>query len=77
MKKLVNTASFSDRYAKHIFTVGEENEELFKVLNHTITALNLMTVKQKADEEGISVQRVYKKYNTYTILGIKFVAEND
>lgn len=79
MKSPVNINTFSNRFAKHLYTKGEDNDEVFKVLNHCLDYLNVRTVKQKSIEEDISVQRVYKKHNCKinTILGLKIIIDNE
>lgn len=66
----------ADRLEKHIHQKGITDEELFKILNLSLFYLGAKTVAQYAEQEGISVQAVYKLRPVKTILGRKVVFDN-
>ncbi len=73
MKNIDKQRVFSERFEEHIFKCEESEDELFKCLNSILEVMNVKKVSEAAKEEGISVQRFYKKYDKdiREVLGIK------
>jgi len=71
------TLTFSQRYEKHLYEKGVDNDQLLKVFNITQEYLGIKTVKQYAMDQNTSLQNVYQNKEVSEVLGVKVVFDND
>lgn len=69
MKKVEN---IGDRLEEYLYSHQISKKEWFKILNVVETYSGIMSVKEFADENNISVQAAYKK-DVFNFKGIKLI----